>query len=120
MRMGPEGVGIYDILCNPYNAEPACGRRCSICVQYRKRIYRYLRRYAVVDVRGSLTKDINGYTYHYDNDNRVRKIKKTNDTVDVAIYTYDALGRRIEKDRATASKFFVIQEVAGDSPITPV
>ena len=51
---------------------------------------------------GNLTKDINSYTYHYDNDNRVTKVKKTNDTVDVAIYTYDALGRRFEKDDAVA------------------
>ena len=48
-------------------------------------------------MRGSITKDISGYRYHYDNENRAAKIKKTNDTVDVAIYTCDALGRRIGK-----------------------
>jgi YD repeat-containing protein len=54
--------------------------------------------------RGNLTKDKNGYTYHYDHENRLIKIKKSNDTVDVAEFTYDALGRRIEKKDSIANK----------------
>lgn len=52
-----------------------------------------------------MTKDKDGYTYHYDYENRIVKIKKTNDTVTVAEFSYDALGRRIEKkDSITSSK----------------
>ncbi len=48
------------------------------------------------DDAGNLTKDNSGYTYHYDYENRVTKIKKTDDTVNVAEYSYDALGQRIQ------------------------
>jgi RHS repeat-associated protein len=49
------------------------------------------------DKNGNLTKDAEGYTYHYDRQNKLTKIKKTSDSVDVAAYAYDALGRRIER-----------------------
>ncbi len=55
------------------------------------------------DACGNLTKDIHGYTYHYDNDNRITQIKKNNDADEVAAYTYDALGRRIRKYDAVAA-----------------
>ena len=48
------------------------------------------------DKNGNLTKDAEGYTYHYDRQNQLTKIKKASDSVDVATYAYDALGRRIE------------------------
>ena len=44
---------------------------------------------------GNLTRDHNGYEYSYDYENRLREITDGTDTV--AVYTYDALGRRIEK-----------------------
>jgi len=47
------------------------------------------------DDAGNMTGDHDGYTYHYDYENRLTRVKKSNDTVDVAVYTYDALGRRI-------------------------
>ena len=90
----------YDILCNRITLNPRVGGNV---VYASNTVNEYTDIGGVTpeyDDCGSLTKDINGYTYHYDNDNRVTKIKKTNDTVDVAIYTYDALGRRIEKDDA--------------------
>ncbi len=40
--------------------------------------------------------DHRGYTYHYDYENRLVDIRKTNDTITVAEFEYDALGRRIE------------------------
>ncbi len=49
------------------------------------------------DNAGNMTGDHDGYTYHYDYENRLTRVKKLSDTVDVAVYTYDALGRRIEK-----------------------
>jgi len=49
------------------------------------------------DPAGNLTKCDDSYTYHYDHLNRLTKIKKTNDSVDVAEYKYDALSRRIVK-----------------------
>lgn len=49
------------------------------------------------DDAGNLTKDTNGYTYRYDYENRLTLVKKTNDSVDVAKFDYDALGRRILK-----------------------
>jgi RHS repeat-associated protein len=56
------------------------------------------------DAAGNLTKDKNGYTYRYDYENRVIKLKKSNDTITVAEFNYDALGRRIEKkDNITAA-----------------
>ena len=55
------------------------------------------------DAAGNLTKDKNGYTYHYDYENRLLKIKKSNDTVTVVEFTYDALGRRIEKKDSITS-----------------
>ena len=47
------------------------------------------------DDAGNMTGDHNGYTYHYDYENRLTRVKKSSDTVDVAVYTYDTLGRRI-------------------------
>ena len=47
------------------------------------------------DDAGNMTGDHDGYTYHYDYENRLTRVKKLSDTVDVAVYTYDALGRRI-------------------------
>ena len=48
------------------------------------------------DAAGNLSADPNGYTYEYDHDNRLTKIKKDSGTTTVAEFTYDALGRRIE------------------------
>ena len=47
------------------------------------------------DEAGNLVMDQKGYQYEYDHDNRLTKI--TQDTTDIAAFTYDALGRRIEK-----------------------
>jgi hypothetical protein len=47
------------------------------------------------DDAGNMTGDHDGYTYHYDYENRLTRVKKSSDTLDVAVYTYDALGRRI-------------------------
>jgi len=47
------------------------------------------------DDAGNMTGDHDGYTYHYDYENRLTMVKKSSDTVDVAVYTYDAIGRRI-------------------------
>jgi RHS repeat-associated protein len=47
------------------------------------------------DAAGNLSADPNGYTYEYDNDNRLTKIKDSG-AATVAEFTYDALGRRIE------------------------
>jgi len=47
------------------------------------------------DEAGNVTKDTAGYTYHYDHLNRLTKVKKANDSVDVAEFGYDALSRRI-------------------------
>jgi RHS repeat-associated protein len=49
------------------------------------------------DAAGNLTRDKNGYTYRYDYENRLVEIRKTNDTIVIATFEYDALGRRIEK-----------------------
>ncbi|MGD0077764.1 MAG: hypothetical protein ABSB91_03945 [Sedimentisphaerales bacterium] len=49
------------------------------------------------DAAGNLITDKDGFTYHYDYENRIVKIRKSNDAVDVATYDYDALGRRIQK-----------------------
>ena len=48
------------------------------------------------DTNGNLTKDADGYTYHYDRQNKLTNVRKSNDATDVASYAYDALGRRIE------------------------
>ncbi|MGB2807521.1 MAG: RHS repeat-associated core domain-containing protein [Sedimentisphaerales bacterium] len=49
------------------------------------------------DAAGDLTKDKDGYEYEYDYESRIIRITRDpNDTV-VAEYSYDALGRRIEK-----------------------
>ncbi len=48
------------------------------------------------DYAGNMTTDEQGYKYHYDYENRIIEIKKTNDTVTVAQYAYNALGRRIK------------------------
>jgi RHS repeat-associated protein len=47
------------------------------------------------DKAGNLTKDKSGYEYEYDYENRIVKIKKSGSTK--AQYSYDALGRRVEK-----------------------
>jgi YD repeat-containing protein len=54
------------------------------------------------DNAGNLTADHRGYAYHYDYENRLVEIRKTNDTISVATFEYDALGRRIEKVDAIA------------------
>ncbi len=51
----------------------------------------------------NFAKDIAIYTYHYDYENRLTKIKKSNDTVDVAEFYYDALGRRVKKTDSITS-----------------
>jgi YD repeat-containing protein len=43
------------------------------------------------------------HNYSYDYENRIIKIKKTNDAINVAEYSYDALGRRIEKKDCVTS-----------------
>ena len=48
------------------------------------------------DAAGNLTTDKDGYQYQYDYENRITKIIKSGPTT-VAEFTYDALGRRIEK-----------------------
>jgi len=47
------------------------------------------------DAAGNLTRDRLGYQYEYDYENRIVKI--TRDGTDIAEFSYDALGRRIEK-----------------------
>ena len=49
---------------------------------------------AEYDEAGNTTKDPNGYEYSYDYENRLIKITRGED--DIAEYTYDALGRRIQ------------------------
>lgn len=73
------------------------------------------------DAAGNLTKDApgvasaGGYTYHYDADSKLTLIRKSNDTVDVASYTYDALGRRIEfVDHIASETKRYYHEGAGD------
>ena len=46
------------------------------------------------DAAGNMTEDADGYDYTYDYENRLVEI---DDGGDVADYTYDALGRRIQK-----------------------
>jgi len=48
------------------------------------------------DAAGNLTTDEDGYQYEYDYENRIVRITDVNDA-NVAEYSYDALGRRIEK-----------------------
>jgi len=48
------------------------------------------------DAAGNLTTDKDGYQYEYDCENRIVRITDVNDA-NVAEYSYDALGRRIEK-----------------------
>ena len=56
------------------------------------------------DAAGNLIADKDGYKYEYDYENRIVRIKDVND-VNVATFSYDALGRRIEKkDCIDASK----------------
>lgn len=49
------------------------------------------------DTRGNLTKDDSGQTYFYDTDNKLTRVEDGSNNR-IASYTYDALGRRIEKD----------------------
>jgi YD repeat-containing protein len=51
------------------------------------------------DSAGNLTADKDGYEYQYDYENRIVKITK--DANDIAEFSYDALGRRIEKNTHT-------------------
>ncbi len=54
------------------------------------------------DAAGNLTKDKDGYEYEYDYENRIVKITKGGN--DIAEFSYDCLGRRIEKkDCVTAA-----------------
>ena len=55
------------------------------------------------DAAGNLSADADGYTYEYDHDNRLTKIKKNSGAATVAEFTYDALGRRIEKIDSVAA-----------------
>ena len=48
------------------------------------------------DFAGNMTTDAAGYVYYYDYENRLTKITDA-EPCDVAVYSYDALGRRIEK-----------------------
>ena len=48
------------------------------------------------DAAGNLTKD-GTYTYFWDYENRLTRVKLLSDGSDVAEYTYHALGRRVEK-----------------------
>ena len=54
------------------------------------------------DAAGNLTTDRQGYTYEYDYENRITKILKAG-PVTVAEYSYDALGRRVEKKDSVTS-----------------
>lgn len=62
------------------------------------------------DAAGNLKQDKNGYTYRYDYENRLVEIRKTNDTITIATFEYDALGRRIEKvvigSTTTTTRFY--------------
>jgi RHS repeat-associated protein len=51
---------------------------------------------APYDAAGNLCVDTNGYKYFYDYENRLEQIKDSSEVVK-AEFTYDALGRRIEK-----------------------
>jgi len=51
---------------------------------------------------GNLTTDRQGYMYQYDYENRIVKIIKSGPTT-VAEYSYDALGRRVEKKDCVTS-----------------
>jgi len=55
--------------------------------------------YKTVFLAGNLTRDKDGYKYKYDYENRIVKISKDVNGVDVGVaeFAYDALGRRIEK-----------------------
>ena len=57
------------------------------------------------DGRGNLTVDQHGYQYSYDNENRITQIKDSSNAV-VVDYTYDALGRRIQKDDGTVTRYY--------------
>ena len=74
-RTSPEGVGIYDILGNRITLNPRVGANV---VYASNTVNEYTDIGGVTplyDDCGNLTKDINGYTYHYDNDNRVTWIQ---------------------------------------------
>jgi RHS repeat-associated protein len=63
------------------------------------------------DAAGNLTTDHHGYQYTYDYENRIVKIEDVND-VNVAEFTYDALGRRIEvyDARADESTYYIYND----------
>jgi hypothetical protein len=50
------------------------------------------------------TKDIDGYTYHYDYENRLTQINKNDDADEVTAYTYDALGCRLNLSGANMKR----------------
>ncbi|MBE0537248.1 MAG: hypothetical protein IH624_16415 [Phycisphaerae bacterium] len=50
------------------------------------------------DAAGNTTQDKDSYTYWYDYENRVVKIEDSSE-VTVALYDYDALGRRIREKK---------------------
>ena len=73
------------------------------------------------DDAGNLTRDHNGYEYSYDYENRLSEITDGTDTV--AVYTYDAMGRRIEKIEYDAYGRFgrgAILEVLGPIRVGPI
>jgi RHS repeat-associated protein len=57
------------------------------------------------DGRGNLTVDQHGYQYSYDYENRITQIKDSSNNV-VVDYTYDALGRRIQKDDGAVTRYY--------------
>lgn len=58
------------------------------------------------DAAGNLTQDKDGYHYVYDYENRVTRIYKLDGQTEitVAVFAYDALGRRIKKTDSIASE----------------
>ena len=74
-----------------------------------------------------MTSDAGGYEYHYDYENRLTKV--AHDSVTIAEYAYDALGRRIEKydpcDSGERTRYYydgwrVLSEHDGDDVNLPM
>ncbi len=79
------------------------------------------------DYAGNLTEDADGYQYEYDYENRLTRITDAVDAT-VAEFTYDALGRRIEKYAGDSDKttnyyydgWRVLSEHSGDGQTQPM